>query len=296
MTIRKKLIPENWTARHWFKRLFIDLIILAALLLIAGLFFKNQIMFQPDYETFSTPAAYGAAYSGFELKTKKGWALKGWHLPAPENANGLTILFFHGISRNMSMLTDRLVLLNQAGFEIVTLDWPGFGQSEGSPSEETVYEAAELAWGWLASRGIKPENTIIYGFSLGGGAASYLTQKYDPAALILDSTFTRLRDVPSTLLPALKPYFYLILGDSFNTGARLNSIRCPLLVIHSNEDDVVPYALGEANFQAYSNGPKLLASGKGDHMGFVLNEKLYMGKIKELEAVLSGRFSGQSPR
>lgn len=283
-----RLVLKNRKIKVWLKRFAVDLGVLLALLLVIGLFFKNQIIFQPDKDIFSTPAEYGVFYSDFEVVTAKGRQLKGWHLPPPENGNRRAIIFFHGNNGNMSMLTDRLVLLNRLGFEVISLDWPGFGQSEGSHSEAALYEAAELAWDWAAGQRLKPENIIIYGFSLGGGAASYLAERHAPAALILDSTFTKLRDVPSASLPFLKPYFYLILGDSFNTAARLKNMQCPLLILHSIEDDVVPYALAEANYLSFNGASKLMAVGKGDHLGFSLNEKLYVEKIAELEKMIAG--------
>jgi fermentation-respiration switch protein FrsA (DUF1100 family) len=109
---------------------------------------------------------------------------------------------------------------------------------------------------------------------------------------VLDSTFTKLRDVPGYNWPWLKPYLKLVLGEAFDTLDRLDHIHCPLLVIHSPDDDIVPFDLGLALFQTYRNNVKYFAQGQGDHMDFLLNQNLYRAKLESLLSVVEAQAQG----
>ncbi|MDR1044162.1 MAG: alpha/beta hydrolase [Candidatus Adiutrix sp.] len=269
-----------------FKRLAGLLIVFGLLSAVITLFFTDRLIFHPLAEVWETPANYGLKYEEIELQSPEGLILKAWDLPAPPGAvSPRTVLLFQGNSGNMAMMSSRLFLLHSLGLRALTVDYPGYGASQGRPSETRVYQAAEALRQWALSHGSRPEDLILYGYSLGGGVASYLAERHPPAALILDSTFTRLSEVPADALPWLAPYFRLALGDAFDSRSRLAEIRCPLLILHSPGDEVVPFALGEELFQAYRNNYKDLAVGRGGHVDFLLNKDLYRAGIQRLLAV-----------
>ena len=276
---RSEASPSGW------KRLRLVLIRLGRLLVLTivlaslgGLIFRDRLIFHPLTENLGTPGHY----EEFWLTTAAGDRLRAWRLPPPGGRPGRTALFFQGNGGNLSLMMGHLVFLNSLGLDVLAVDYPGYGPSSGRPSEEAVYQSAEALWREAVRRGAEPESILIYGFSLGGGVASRLAQDHPPAALVLDSTFTRLRDVPGHDWPWLKPYLKLVLGEAFNTLGRLNHIRCPLLVIHSPDDDIVPFDLGLALFQAFRNNAKFFARGQGDHMDFLLNQNLYRAKLESL--------------
>jgi len=242
---------------------------------LGGLIFRDRLIFHPMTKDLGAPAYY----EEFWLTTAAGDRLRAWRLPPPKGQPGRTVLFFQGNSGNLSLMIGHLIFLNALGLDVLAVDYPGYGPSPGRPSEEVVYQSAEALWQEAVRRGAAPQTILIYGFSLGGGVASYLAQKHPPAALVLDSTFTRLRDVPAHYQPWLKPYLKLVLGEAFGTLGRLENIHCPLLVIHSPEDDIVPFDLGLALFQAYRNNVKYFARGQGGHMDFLLNQNLYRTKL-----------------
>ena len=279
--------PASGRKVRWLlTRLAIMFGVMAFIMVSGGLIFKNHLIFFPSSGDFGSPANYGIVHEEKWVPLASGGQVKIWHLPAPATAEGQvkTLLFFQGNSGNMSLLSGRLAVLQSLGFSVWSVDYPGFGESAGWPSEKLVYESAEALWKQaVATDAVQAEDIIIYGFSLGGGVASYLAVEHSPAALVLDSTFTRLRDVPSGYLPFLKPYFQLILGNAFDTKTRLESLSCPLLVLHSRDDDVVPYELGEEVFRTYSGGPKDIARGTGDHLGFFQNASLYLERLKQLK-------------
>lgn len=282
-------LPNKDKIGRWLlTRLAAILLLFSVILLGGGTLFKDRLIFHPVRESRLTPENYSMNYKERWLKTAAGDSVLAWRLERrPNSENTQTILFFQGNSGNMSIMLAHLATFQGLGFECFSVDYPGYGRSPGSPSEKAVYESAEALRQWTEELGIQAENTIIYGFSLGGGVASYLAAQKKPGALVLDSTFTRLRDVPAHDLPFLSPYLYLILGDAFDTKGRLlTDISCPLLVLHSRADDVVPYDLGQENFRIYRH-KKEMVSGQGNHMSFLMNQKAYSEKLKELSDYLA---------
>ncbi|MDL2259376.1 alpha/beta hydrolase [Deltaproteobacteria bacterium OttesenSCG-928-K17] len=284
--MKNLIAPPKWEKGRFapwlLKRILSILVLFSVILLAGGLIFKDRLIFHPvGTELSFGPEQYSLKYEEKWLTTADGLKVKAWRLPPKGPDTGLTLIFLQGNSGNMSLMLDRLSVFSAMGLTCLSVDYPGYGESKGRPSEEKLYQTAEALYSWAEEKGAKPGRTIIYGFSLGGGVASYLAEKKPSAALVLDSTFTRLRDVPGHDLPFLRPYLKLILGDAFNTNGRLADINCPLLVLHSPQDDVVPYALGLKNYETYTH-QKIMAIGRGDHMSFMLNRKLYVEKMEEL--------------
>lgn len=258
--------------KTWLQRLFrlgLLFVLLMVPLGVAGVVFNNSLIFYPDPTYRGEPNQFQADHETVWLTTDSGKTLKAWYIPAADNPAAKTLLVFQGNSGNMSMMLDRLAVFHSMGLNTMIVDYPGFGHSSGSPTEEGTYQAAEEAWQWVVKNKSAPEDIAIYGFSLGGGVASWLAAKHTPSVLILDSTFTRLSAVPSHVLPLLKPYFHLALGDAFDTQSRLAHIKSPILVHHSPEDKIVPFVLGEQLYQTYQNNSKYWAEGTGGHMDFV---------------------------
>lgn len=305
-SIKKWLIPPAPRPGQWkrwiFVRLAVFFVTFSVLLLALGLIFKNRLIFHPTSAAIDSPANYDLKIDEFWLELEDGLKIRAWLAPAVLEAGpqspgrpasdgygqpspGKIALVLQGNSGNISMMTSRLAVLNSLGLAALAVDYPGYGLNQGRPSEAGTYQSAEAAWQWAAKHGYRPEDILIYGYSLGGGVASYLAERHPPAAVVLDSTFTRLRDVPAHWLPWLSPYFYFILGDAFDTETRLSRVKCPLLILHSPDDGIVPYALGEKLLRTYQNNYKDLAAGSGGHTDFYINRPLYRDKIRNLLAV-----------
>lgn len=273
LKITKKLILQALAAA---------LVFLAVCSYLYAINVKERYIFHPVKEVYNTPEPFGLKYEDLTLQTFSGQVVNAWYVPGPDE-NAPAILLLSGNGGNMTALTDRVVLFHQIGFSVMTVDYPGYGRSTGKPSENASYEAAEAAWRHLTSeKGYKPAGIAVYGFSLGGGVASWLAARRQPGALILDSTFTCLADVPAFHKPDMSFLFHLILWDDFDTKSRLDDIKAPLLVFHSSDDEVVPYALGKELYEAYENGPKMMFTGHGTHTGFALNLDVYLPPLKSV--------------
>ena len=180
------------------------LVIGGGYLAVAGLAFafQDQLLYFPSRTLVTTPDRYGLAYETVHLDTADGERLHGWWIPA-DDARG-TLLFFHGNAGNISGRLESVKQFHQLGLNVLIIDYRGYGQSTGSPSEEGLYRDAEAAWQHaVTQRGIDPSRIVIFGRSLGGGPATWLATQHDAGALLLESAFTSVPDMAAHHYPWL---------------------------------------------------------------------------------------------
>ncbi len=199
--------------------------------------------------------------------------------PVPGSSKGV-ILFCHGNAGNISQRIDSFEIFRELGFSTFIFDYRGYGESEGKTSEKGTYLDAEGAWNYLVrEKKVKPEEIIVFGRSLGGGVASYLAQKYQPRALIIESSFTSIPDMARVFFPKLP--LKLLLRFKYNTRERLKDIYCPVLIIHSPDDRTIPIICGKTLYET-ANPPKKFLQIKGDHLyGFIKSKKKYINGLRE---------------
>ena len=268
-----------WSSLIWQAVLFVAiayLVITSVVFLLQSrlLFFPNM----PSREFAATPDRVGLSFESVQFTTEDGVRLDGWFVPA--GAPRGVLLFFHGNAGNISHRLDSLQLFHELGLSTLIFDYRGYGRSEGKVSEQGTYRDGEAAWRYLtAERGI-PERSIVYfGRSLGASIAAHLAMKRPPGALILESAFTSVPDVGARAYPFL-PVRWLA-RFQYNTQEYLRSVSAPVLVIHSPQDEVIPFKFGRALF-ASANEPKQFLEIRGGHNeGFQLSGKDYTDGIDE---------------
>ncbi|MDR1546203.1 MAG: alpha/beta hydrolase [Deltaproteobacteria bacterium] len=271
--------------------------ILAAVLTAGLAVFKNRFIFHPVRGLELNLASIGPPYEAVQLEGLNGAAVFAWHVQAPPGSPA--VLLLHGNGGNLEHMIGRVLLYHQLGYEVLAPDYEGFGLSEGSPSEAATYADAQAGWDWLVRRGTPPDRILIHGFSLGGGPASWLAARQAASRnpLVLDSTFTTLSETAAWHFPVLKPALPLALGSAFDVRGRLaqlNSIM--LLVLHSPQDEVVPFELGRANYEAYQGGPKAFAELRGRHMDFIPNQEVYRQVLEERLGAWAGQGRRDEPQ
>lgn len=256
--------------------------LLAAFLVL----FQDRQVFFPAPVLAATPAQAGLAYDDVHITSAGGVRLHGWYLPAPADGSGKTLLFFHGNAGNISHRLASLSIFHRLGLATLIIDYRGYGQSEGRPSEAGTYRDAAAAWRYLtADRGTAPGNIILFGRSLGAAVAAHQAARTPPAALILESAFTSIPDVAADLYPFL-PVRWLA-RIHYPTAANLARVERPVLIVHSRDDEVIPYAHGEALYHA-APGPKTLLTLTGGHNeGFLVSRDAYEDGLRAFLARLS---------
>lgn len=206
--------------------------------------FAERVIFQPTPGVDLDPARLGIEATGLFLETTDGVRIHAFHLPG---GGSRALLFLHGNAGNASHRLPNAALLAQLGVDVLLLDYRGYGLSEGRPSEAGVYTDARAGLAHLQEAcGFQPERIVLFGRSLGGAVAVELAQDRPLAGVILESTFTNVRDMARRLVG---PLGHLVSG-AFDSRARIGRVRAPLLFFHGDRDEIVPYALGRSLYDA----------------------------------------------
>lgn len=245
---------------------------------------QPRLVFYPIREHDSRPEEVGLDYEAVRIHTEDGVELDAWFVPA-ESAS-YAILFCHGNAGNISHRLDTLLLFHQIGLDCLIFDYRGYGRSEGHPSEEGLYRDAEAGWRWLTEvRRIPPEKIILFGRSLGGSVAAHLAARLaeqpgpQPAGLVIESSFSSLVDIGRHYYPFFPVRWFA--RFRFDTVRAVQKIHIPVLVIHSPEDDMVPFQFGQKIFDN-ANPPKRFLQISGSHNeGFLEDFQNYQTSWKE---------------
>ncbi|MDH5395267.1 MAG: alpha/beta hydrolase [Gammaproteobacteria bacterium] len=231
------------------------------------------MIFYPVKEVDVTPKEWELEYTALKLKLPDGQNIAAWYLPHPQAEK--TVLFFHGNGGNMSHRGDSLYIFHKLKLNSLIIDYPGYGESEGSPSEKNLYDSADAAWQYLMTeKKTKAEKIIIFGRSLGGAVAADLASRVNAGGLILESTFSSVRDMVSILFPGVSNLIYL--RYSFDTLNKIKKIKSPVLVIHSPGDEVIPFVLGKKVFDSIESEKEFLQIKGGHNDGFMQSISSYM--------------------
>ena len=230
-----------------------------------GVMFLRQesFVFFPERALTGTPADLGLPYESVQLRTADGLALGAWWVPS-DRARG-ALVFAHGNGGNISHRLDKLRLLHTLGIAVLAFDYRGYGESEGRPSEDGTYRDMDAAVGYAAiERGVPQSKLLYLGESLGGAVAVEAASRRAPAGLVLESTFTSVRAMARVHYPWLATRLFLTIR--YDSLSRIRALACPVLILHSPDDDIVPYAMGRELFAA-ARGPKTFADLVGGHNG-----------------------------
>lgn len=210
---------------------------------------QNRLVYFPDRNIGQTPAARGLEYSDEWLTTADGVRVHAWYVPGARDAP--VVLFAHGNAGNISHRLHTLELLNRLGAGVLILSYRGYGLSEGSPDEAGTYRDAQAAYRHLTTRlGVAPERVVLFGRSLGGGVVSWLAANEACGGLVLESTFTSVPDMAARLYPVFP--VRLLARIRYDTRSRMAALRCPVLIVHGPDDEIVPFSHGESLYEALS--------------------------------------------
>jgi len=239
--------------------------------------FQSHFLYFPHRELIGDPSQVGLDFEPVRIITSDNITLHGWFVPAQNRDE--VLLYFHGNGGNISHRLHSLQQFHQLGLSTFIIDYRGYGQSEGEPTEEGTYLDAEASWNYLTEqRGIKPENIILLGRSLGGAIATWLATRVTPKALIIESTFTSVPDRGSEIYP----YFPVRLLSRFeyNTLKYVQDVHCPILVVHSPEDEIVPFTHGQKLFAVARQPKEFLQISGGHNDGFLISAARYERGLK----------------
>ena len=231
-------------------------------------FLESAGVFFPSRDMAVSPSVMGLPWEDIYFKTKDNVKLNGWLFRNPHARS--TLLFAHGNAGNMSDRFFKIKFFYDLGLNVFIFDYRGYGRSEGRPTEAGIYLDAQGAYDYLQSRGdMNMGNIILYGASLGGMAVVDLATHRQAALLVVESSITNARDMARILYPFVPSFFLSLRFDSLD---KVRQLSVPKLFIHSPEDQVVPYWVGQKLFSAAKEPKEFLKIHGGHNDGSITEE------------------------
>jgi fermentation-respiration switch protein FrsA (DUF1100 family) len=256
-------------------KILLPIIILALFFVFYVRFLEKTSVFFPSKEIVSTPENVGLDYLDVYFLSGKDVKLHGWYVKKME-ANP-TVIFFQGNAGNISDRLEKIFMFHEMGMNVFIFGYRGYGYSEGSSTEETLYQDALAAYEYLVKEeGVDSKSIVLYGASLGGAAAMDLATKSEVAAVIIDSSFTNAGDMAKRIVPFVPKFLLSLKLDNLS---KIKEITKPILLIHSQEDQTVPFRFGKQLYEA-ANQPKTFLEISGGHNdGHIYDQKKFFKGI-----------------
>lgn len=240
------------------------------LLFVWGYTQANRLVFVPPPPTY----AMGEEYRLLPMQSGGVVAIR--HVVSPEAT--YTVIYSHGNGEDLGGVEPVIREWVARGYSVVAYDYPGYGASTGSPSEQGTRAAIERVYEYLTEeQGVSAERTLVYGWSLGGTPSVWLASTKPVGGLILDSTFTSAPRV-WTGIPLFPPVLFDNLG-------RVQDVDSPVLVVHGEADRMIPFRHGQQLYDR-ANEPKLWLGVAGADHGDTLWVPEFWEKVEELTRLM----------
>ncbi|MGH1406439.1 MAG: alpha/beta hydrolase [Rhodomicrobiaceae bacterium] len=232
----------------WLWKIVLALFSLYMGIALALYFLQRKLVFSPNPTYVSPDDIELKGIDEVVLKTKKeGFKLYSWYAKAAPNKP--TLLFFHGNGGNVANREEKFRQLMAEGYGVFMLGYRGFGGSEGKPSEEAFVKDAFVAYDYLRDVAkVDEQQIVIYGESIGSSVATQLAARVEAQALVLEAPMSSVTAVAQSRYPYLRVRPFL--RDRFESDRYIANIAMPLLVVHGDNDQVIPLNFGEDLFDA----------------------------------------------
>lgn len=250
-------------------------IIISLLLFIFIRFLEYKSLYYPFKHIEMTPEDIGINYEDVSILTEDGVKIAGWFIPS--QSPRATFLLAHGNGGNISHRLENIRIFNKLNINTFIFDYRGYGGSNGSPSENGLYLDVKAAYNYLLNnKNIAAKQIIGYGESLGGAVVIDLATRNELGGLIIESSFTSVRDIGKRIFPFIPGLLYKTKYDSLS---KVLDVSCPILVFHSHGDEVVPYDLGKRLFEAAPEPKQFIDLRGGHNDAFLISEELFVREI-----------------
>ena len=241
--------------------------------------FQRHYLYHPNHEYVSPESLdLGIAFKEFPARTQDGIDLKGWYMPA--TTKPLTIVFFHGNADHLSNAAPVAKSYIAAGYGFLVTEYRGFSGMAGRPTEDGFYDDARTFINKLIADGIKPQNIVLMGHSLGSGVATQMASEFPVGGLILVAPFTSIPDMAQLQYPYYPARYFV--WDRFDNAAKIADLPMPILIVNGDKDDLVPITHGQHLFDL-AHAPKQYHLFPDRDHSDILNSEFYDLNLKWLD-------------
>ncbi|MCX8042653.1 MAG: alpha/beta hydrolase [Desulfobacterota bacterium] len=238
---------------------------------------QDRMIYFPYHHIEQTPQDIGLAFDNITLTTADHERIHAWYVP--DRTERAVVLYCHGNAGNISHRLDMLRILNRIGLSVLLFDYRGYGNSTGTPTEDGTYRDAEAAWEYLTNkRAVAPEKIIAFGESIGCAVAVELALRHRVGGLVLLAGFTSLPELGQQLYPWLP--VKLLTKYRYASIEKIAHLNCPKLIIHSPEDEIVPFWHGKALFEKACPPKEFLEISGGHNDGFLISADKFGAGLK----------------
>ena len=241
------------------------------LILVFLYFYQRNLLYHPNENNYSEDRI-SVEIENVKIKTSDNIELLGWY--HEKNLKDFkTLIFFHGNAGSLENRIHKLNHFQDMNINFLIIAWRGFSGNKGNPSEQGLYEDGKSAIDWLIKKGVSEKNLILYGESLGTGVATHLAQNKNYAGVILETPFTSMIDAAKKFYPYIP--VKLLLKDKFENYKKIKNINSPILIMHGEVDQLVPFSMGKKIYEI-ANKPKYSYFTKYDNHMMEYDENLVL--------------------
>jgi hypothetical protein len=223
---------------------------------------QRWLMYAPNTNRTNPQEIGLIGYTENELVTPDGARLVVWY--APPRAGRKTLLYMHGNAGDLADRRWRFHTFRKEGWGVLAVSWRGYSGSTGRPSEAAIVADAQLAYDALIARWTRAEDIVLYGESLGSGAAVQIAARNQVGGVVLDAPYTSTVDVAALRFPYLPVRWAMF--DRFESTAHIGRVRAPLLVVHGVLDRVIPIEQGRALYEMANEPKQFVSFAQGGHV------------------------------
>ena len=263
------LFKKNLIKMNYFTTILLIFIIIYFFILISTYIFQRNLLYHPSENNYSSDTL-DVSIIKVKITTQDDIELLSWY-HNKDIDKYKTILFLHGNAGSLENRIHKINHFKDMNVNFLLVAWRGFSGNKGKPTEKGLYEDARSAVTWLKSKGVKENNIIIYGESLGTGVATEIAQNKNFAGIILESPFTSMIDAGKDKYPYLP--VRLLLKDKYESDKKIKNINRPILIMHGKVDNIVPFHMGKRIYEL-ANEPKYSYFSEYDDHMMEYNEKL----------------------
>jgi fermentation-respiration switch protein FrsA (DUF1100 family) len=258
-----------------FRKTLVQLVLIIffiyILILVFLYFNQRNLLYHPNENNYSGDKI-AVDIKKVTILTSDNIELLGWY--HEKNIKDFkTIIYFHGNAGSLENRIHKLNHFHEMNVNFLIIAWRGFSGNNGNPSEQGLYVDGKSAIDWLIKKGVDEKNLILYGESLGTGVATHLAQNRSFAGVILETPFTSMIDAAKIFYPYIP--VNLLLKDKFENYKKIKNVKLPILVMHGEKDQIVPFSMGKKIYEM-ANEPKYFYFTKYDDHMMEYDEKLVL--------------------